>query len=407
MRNGLVYDVREFPLRALFPVVPGKQTIPEATMHGRLLVPRRGRRGRDVFNDPFFNAPFGGMLDSNYDTHRLTMKAPPVTITVKPLPEEGRPADFGGVVGTYDLQVSIAPKKVALGDGVTLTMVVSGQGYIKAVGEPQLESEDGFKVYRSEVTSEPTLQDGIVGGRKVFKKIIEPTRADLTQVPAVVFSFFDPKAGKYVTLRRGPFPLTVEKREKEQALVIAPVPTDRESKQEVAIQTEDIVPIMAAYSSFPNQAERLYRNPIVLAVVALPPFILLVSLLVQRRRERLVTDTGYARAHRALASAKERLAQAKRMLNSESAQEASGKLAQALRSFIADKLDVPPASVSPMSLDDLLTEARVGASLIARTRDALEACDQARFSAGAEGHKPLDKLYDAVAHLVRELDKQL
>jgi len=95
------------------------------------------------------------------------------------------------------------------------------------------------------------------------------------------------------------------------------------------------------------------------------------------------------------------------MLKPESAQDASGKLAQALRSFIADKLDVPPASVSPMSLGDLLAGASVDAGLTARTRDALEACDQARFSAGAESQEPLDKLYDDVAHLVRELDKEL
>ncbi len=407
-RNGFIYNVQEFPLRALFPVAPGKQKIPAVRVTGQLLIPRRHRRRRSLFDDPFFDDDFfGGFMGGDYDVRPLSLTAPAVTITVKPLPPQGRPADFNDVVGSYDLQVSIAPRKVKVGDGVTLTMVVSGQGYLKAVEEPRLEHADGFKTYRSEVTTDVSIVDGRLGGRKVFKKIIEPQNEHITQTPVVVFSFFDPAKGRYVTLRRGPFPLRVEPRPVEQPLPTAQLPAANE-KQDVYIQTEDILPIMTSYSTFANRAEPLYARPWVWAAFAGPPVLLLACLLVQRRRERLLTDTGYARRRGARAAARRELAEARRAAKrGEPAVEVSARLAHALRGFIADKLDAPAASVSPLSVGDLLAGAGVPDDVVQRARRALDACDRVRFSAGADDAASLAELHREIEQLISALDKKL
>ena len=408
-RNGRIYRVQDIPLKALFPVAAGTRTIPETTITGALLVPRSQTRTRRRPFDDFFDSPFDDFFGrGRHESYDLRMRAEPVSINVKPLPEEGRPPDFGDIVGAYDLDVTVAPKKLRVGDGITLTMVVSGQGYIKAVTEPKLASEEGFKVYRSEVTQQQAIQgSGTVGGTKTFKKIIEPQSDKIKQVPAVTFSFFDPRTARYTTICRGPSPVEIAAADVEKPIQYRPIVIDHESKQEVKIQTEDILPIMTSYSSFPNQALRLYRRPGVIGFVAVPPLVLLVSLLVQRKRERLITDRGYARRRRAYAEGKKRLAEAKRLLKRGEPNQVYAALSQALATFIADKVDRPPASISPSSVCDLLSSAGADEGTIAQVREALESCDRARFSAAAQPPDKLRRDRQGVARLIHTLERRL
>ena len=406
-RDGRIYRVQEIPLKALFPVAAGKRTIPGTTIAGTLLVPRSRARTRRGRFDDFFDSPFDGFFGrgKSYD---LRMRAEPLVINVKPLPDEGRPPDFSDVVGAYDFRATVVPKKTRVGDGITLTMVVSGQGYIKAVTEPKLQSEEGFKVYRSEVTQQQTAQgSGTIGGTKSFKKIIEPQSDKTKEVPAVIFSFFDPRVGRYTTIRRGPFPVEIAAADVEKPIQYRPIVIDQESKQKVNIQTEDILPIMTTYSSFPNQALRLYRHPAVIAFAAVPPLALLLSLLVQRKRERLITDRGYARRRRAYAAARKRLAEAKQLLRRGEQSQVYAALSQALAAFIADEIDRPPGSVSPLSVSDLLSNAGADEDTITQTREALESCDRARFSALSEPSEKVKDDYQRIARLIHKLDRRL
>lgn len=398
-RSGRIYRVQEIPVKVLFPVVTGKLTIPETTITGALLVPQSRRQRR--------RSPFDDFFGGGRKRYRLDMKSPPMVIDVKPLPEEGRPPEFNEVIGAYGFHAKVAPTKVRVGDGITLTMVVNGQGYIKAVQEPKLESEEGFKLYRSEMAQKTTFERGIFGGIKTFKKIIEPQSADITEVPAVAFSFFDPRSGQYKTIRRGPFPIEVTPSEVEKPIAYRPIIIDEDSKQEVRILTEDILPIMTTYSSFSNQAVRLHRNPVVLGLVAVPPFVLLLSLLAQRKRIRLITDTSYARQRGALGAGRQRLGAVKRLLKDGEPTEVYAALSHALTSFIADKLDRPAASVSPLSVPDLLSQAGVPEDTVAETKAMLETCDEARFSAGGKSSEELRAEYDRVAQLIQRLGKKL
>ena len=60
----------------------------------------------------------------------MTVVSEPYKITVKPLPSTGQPESFSGAVGQYDLEVDAKPTKLKVGDPITLTMTVQGQGNI-------------------------------------------------------------------------------------------------------------------------------------------------------------------------------------------------------------------------------------------------------------------------------------
>ena len=97
----------------------------------------RPRRG--IFDDPFFGQARSGRPTS------LTSEA--LSFQVLPVPPEGRPADFGGLVGSFTLESTIEPRQLKAGESVTLTATVRGRGNVKRIPELKIPPLDGLKIY--------------------------------------------------------------------------------------------------------------------------------------------------------------------------------------------------------------------------------------------------------------------
>ena len=182
-----------------------------------LLLPEQ-RRGstsaHSMFNDPFFNSFF-----SSYQEKNVKVASPARTLTVLPLPEKGKPKDFSGAIGDFQLSVSANPVELSPGDPITLNMIVSGQGNFDRVQAPKLSTEKGWKTY---TPSSEFLEDGSRPGpgrgKKVFEQAIVAKDATLQEIPAIEFSYFDPTAALYKTLSANPIPLTIQGEVMETAM---------------------------------------------------------------------------------------------------------------------------------------------------------------------------------------------
>ena len=60
----------------------------------------------DLFGDPFLQNIFGTTVQKD-----ITAASPETAITVVPLPAEGRPADFGGAVGSFKISTDVSPPR--------------------------------------------------------------------------------------------------------------------------------------------------------------------------------------------------------------------------------------------------------------------------------------------------------
>jgi len=129
-------------------------------------------------------------------------------ITVVPLPAEGRPNSFRGAIGQYSMSVTAEPTDVRVGDPIVLTLTIRGTGRMDTLRAPRLARQrpltTHFRVPDEEL-------GGIVGGAaKQFSQRIRPKHYEVTQIPPIEFSYFDPDAEQYVTLKSEPIPLSVE-----------------------------------------------------------------------------------------------------------------------------------------------------------------------------------------------------
>jgi hypothetical protein len=190
--------------RTLFAAVKtGVLDIPPATLDIAVAIPEPTPVGMDP---DLFSRLMGGRSPF-VRQQKMTLKTSATHCEVMPLPSEGRPADFSGAIGQFRLEGSVAPQKVDQGDPVTLSLKLSGQGNFQALKGPQLTETQGWRTYPP---AEHFESSDIFGWRGV--KTFDTTmiaQQVVAATPGSSFSYFDPVAIKYVTLKTKPLPLEI------------------------------------------------------------------------------------------------------------------------------------------------------------------------------------------------------
>lgn len=398
VRDGILYNVIELRT-ALFPLVSGKIKIPPASFKCNIII--RQQRNRGSLFDEFMGG--GGR---SYPVERSTE---PVKLTINPLPAVDKPEVFTGAVGKYTMDVLAKPTKLKVGDPITLTINIRGEGNIQTIGEPLLDPDGmkNFKAYDFETKVTITDRGYGIKGEKLFNKVIEPQSEDNDFIPGISFSYFDPELEKYKTLTYAPIPIEVEHSEIEIPIHLS-VEGAGMAKGQVKILTKDILPIMSDLYSFENQGSAIYKRPFILAIIFLVPILIVVACIyVQRQRELLHTDVGYARKKRAMAHAQKHLSNARELLQLDNPSEFYATLARTILKHIADKLNVTPASVTSDNIYDILEKRGVSDDVIKELRQCLESCDYGRFSSGQLSKAQMELTLDTTEQVIMHLEKQL
>lgn len=149
----------------------------------------------------------------------------PRTVEVRPLPLEGRPASFSGAVGTgFSIEAKADRTVVRAGDPIALEITVRGQGRLEGLRLPPFTGREGglppelFSVPDGPVAGEPIggrderatagASPGTSGGRR-FVVSVRVRSTEAREIPPLAFSFFNPIAGRYQTVRSEPIALSV------------------------------------------------------------------------------------------------------------------------------------------------------------------------------------------------------
>jgi len=205
------------------------------------------RTGGNEFFDPF---------NRGVRVQPVTILSDPLDIDVQPLPVEGRPADFKGAIGNFQMTATAAPLDVAVGDPITLRVQVSGRGGFDSVPMPSLDQWRDFKTYPPTVKTE--VPDPLnMAGVKTFEQVVQPQTADLKELPGFTFSYFDPEARSYRTHRHPATPLKV------RAAAIAQAPTvvmSTNATANAAVAATELVHIKPHLGvAFPSTANALQQ----------------------------------------------------------------------------------------------------------------------------------------------------
>jgi hypothetical protein len=283
------------------------------------------------------------------------------TLTVEALPLEQAPPSFAGAVGSgFNLEVSADRSVVQVGEPITLSLVLRGEGNLENAAFPPLDAE-GLLPAAAFRVPEDELAGALEGGEKRFSAVVRVLDERVREIPALAYSWFDPATGGFETARSRPIALSVGRAEVIGAEdVIAEAPADEgellrepggEMAREGTTPGRDLA-FTGADLAIERDPELLLRDARSGWGSALLPgslyagAVLLVGLALLDRRRRDV-DPEVARRRKGVAEELRRIRGARGL----PAGEAAAELARALRSMRA----LVPDAGSP-ELDSFLGE---------------------------------------------------
>jgi hypothetical protein len=140
-----------------------------------------------------------------------TVEAAGTRVRVDPLPEEGRPEGFGGVVGEIELAAELTRPAIARGESTRLVLDVYGEANLWDLEPPALEERAGGEL--EVFPARPRLHVGEhrdrLSARRTFVWDLVPLREGRIEIPALAVPYFDPASGTYRTARSGELVLEV------------------------------------------------------------------------------------------------------------------------------------------------------------------------------------------------------
>lgn len=204
--NGKRYVKADVKKVALFPTSPSEYTINPGSLKVSI---RQEPQSSSVFDEFFDDSFFSGGGFFARRENRL-LKPPVLNLSVKPLPEQGKPESFNGAVGSYQMTATVDKTSVKQNDPVTLKIVIEGQGAIETLNRPKIPETPGFKTYDGDSSSQLFKQGNVIGGKKNFEVVFIPTKAGAMTIPSIEFSFFNPMTRAYQRLQTPVYRLNVE-----------------------------------------------------------------------------------------------------------------------------------------------------------------------------------------------------
>lgn len=134
-------------------------------------------------------------------SHRLekTFSGGGQQLTIRELPQEGKPADFSGAVGQFSLEVGLSKNALNANETSQADVRISGRGNFKLFDLPTLQFPSALEVYAPEQKQEITSSLSGSKGMIVSSYTIVPLYKGKYTIPPVSFSYFNPETEKYIT----------------------------------------------------------------------------------------------------------------------------------------------------------------------------------------------------------------
>ncbi|MBN2561583.1 MAG: protein BatD [Phycisphaerae bacterium] len=310
------------------------------------------------------------------DSRRLRAVAKTPRLLIKPIPIEGRPADFNGAIGEHVITTSAKPQEVPVGDPITLTLKISGEGPLEQLRPPRLDQVESLT--RDFEVSGESLAGEILGKGKRFSQTVRALREDVTEIPPIPFSYFDTNAGRFETAWSEAIPIKVKPAER---LALSTLSGPGSSAPVLVPLVESAEGLLANYTDpallLADQSGTLGTRA--WAVLALMPSVYFATWFVRRQAARYRDDEALRRRSRAYSTAKKALKRAGVAASPGQVSDAPpgaadgpppGEVRNALVGYIADRCNVPAGGLTREDAVRLIAERGVPEPTV-RVVDAL------------------------------------
>ena len=387
-RNYYTTVYRQF---VLFPQQSGKLFIEPAQFQ---MTVNKPVQSADPF-DAFFN---GG---NNVIEIKKPITTPKIAINVNPLPA-GKPTNFLGGVGEFNISSSINSKELKTNDAITIKLVISGTGNLKLISNPEIKFPDDFEVYDPKVDNQVRLTKEGLTGNKVIEYLAIPRHAGTYKIPGVSFSYFDIRSKSYKTLNTEDYVINVEKGAGNADQVIA----NFTNKEDLKVLGEDIRYIKQNEVTFQPKGSFFYGSMSYWLFYIIPALAFILFFIIYRKQAAENANVAKMRTKKANKVAIKRMKLAGKLLSENKKDAFYDEVLKALWGYISDKLNIPVSRLFKDNMEEKLRNHGVSEELIKEFLNALNDCEFARFAPGDE-NQAMDKVYSSSIEVISKMENSI
>ena len=387
-RNYYTTVYRQF---VLFPQQSGKLFIEPAQFQ---MTVNKPVQSADPF-DAFFN---GG---NNVIEIKKPITTPKIAINVNPLPA-GKPTNFLGGVGEFNISSSINSKELKTNDAITIKLVISGTGNLKLISNPEIKFPDDFELYDPRVDNQVRLTKEGLTGNKVIEYLAIPRHAGTYKIPGVSFSYFDIRSKSYKTLNTEDYVINVEKGAGNADQVIA----NFTNKEDLKVLGEDIRYIKQNEVTFQPKGSFFYGSMSYWLFYIIPALAFILFFIIYRKQAAENANVAKMRTKKANKVAIKRMKLAGKLLSENKKAAFYDEVLKALWGYISDKLNIPVSRLSKDNIEEKLRNHGVSEELIKEFLNALNDCEFARFAPGDE-NQAMDKVYSSSIEVISKMENSI
>ncbi len=392
--NGKTYLATEIK-KILFPLSDRAGDIPECLLTCKLIKPRARNYGFDSF------------FSSRGQSIKKALHAKPIHLNIRQLPSADRPADFSGLVGSFQIAAEVGGTRLRTGDSTTLTVTVSGMGNLRDLVTLSPEIIPGFKIYPDKPNLQLKAQDNIIKGTKVFKKALVPLREGSLEVPPHEITYFDPSQEIYQTAKTSPITLIVEKGQQAEPLHLVQSSLLKGGKSSIKILGEDILPIHTGLSGARLHMPSNKILFIYLLIFLISPGAFLTGLITKKKKERFEFDHHLVRRKGARKKANKILHEAKKRINQGEDKEFFRQLSRSIKGLIGDKLDISALAYTPDEIYECQHQKGLDTKRAKGLKEFLKDLEFRQYVAAKSDLQEREALFKRAEKLVALLDKKL
>lgn len=341
---------------------------------------------------------FGGRI---FAQTNKTVSAGNRTINVKPLPTEGKPADFSGAVGEFQFSVTTSKTHLNASESLQAKVAINGKGNLKLFEIPSLNLPSSLEVYDPEFNeSVRTTLSGMEGNVSDSYTIV-PTFKGKYPIPSISFSFFNPKTEKYQTLSSGEIMINVLEGPTNGASDNTGAVSN--NKQRVVATGDQFVFNKTSPNLTAINNKYFFGSTGFFLWWLLPVLLIPLAILFGKKREAISSDVEGNKIKRANKLAKKYLSAAKKALGSKESFYVA--LEKALHNYLKAKLKIETSEFSKDKITSLLSEKNVDETTREGFVGLLKNCEMARYSPFSDVQMQQD--YNKASEVISQLDKQI
>lgn len=214
--GGKIFDVHTIRQVQLYPLQAGTFTIDEMRVKNRVEFSRSAvnKKTEQQIAEGMLNGDDAGAPGENTEIVESEISTEPVTITVKPVAEKNKPANYNGAVGSFSISAALQKNQLLKNEEGVLELTISGKGNFIQLSAPDIQWPAGIEGFESTVKDTFDRSQSPLTGSRVFRYTFTSAQPGQYSLPAINLSYFNPDSGTFKTIATEAVEISVSNKEK-------------------------------------------------------------------------------------------------------------------------------------------------------------------------------------------------